>query len=169
MGQHRAIRRAAVYEAADLAQLIREAFRDVAQRFALTPENCPKHPSHCTRAWIEADFGRGVQYFILDEDGAPAGCVGLEKPDPARCYLERLCVLPAKRRRGSGLMLARHALACAAENGARQAGIGIIADHNELRDWYARLGFVAVRRQRFAHLPFEVLFMEMQLAPPTTV
>jgi ribosomal protein S18 acetylase RimI-like enzyme len=164
---NRIVRRAAADEAAELAQLIREAFRDVAQRFALTPQNCPKHPSNCTRAWIEADFDRGVQYFILEEDGARMGCVGLEHPKPEIWYLERLCIRPARRRRGLGRMLARHALARAAAGGAQQVGIGIIADQTELGDWYARIGFAPVRRQRFAHLPFEVLFMEMPLTPST--
>jgi hypothetical protein len=31
-----------------LARLIRHSFADVARRFALTPQNCPKHPSNYT-------------------------------------------------------------------------------------------------------------------------
>jgi hypothetical protein len=30
-----------------LTRLIRDSYRDVAERFNLTPENCPKHPSNC--------------------------------------------------------------------------------------------------------------------------
>jgi hypothetical protein len=43
-----------------LCGLIRASFRDVAERFNLTPENCPKPPSNCTEEWLENDFVRGV-------------------------------------------------------------------------------------------------------------
>ena len=86
-----------------LAEIIREAFRDVALRFALTRDNCPRHPSNCTTDWIAADMARGVQYFILDEDHKPVGCVGVERANTEVCYLERLAVLPEMRGRHFGL------------------------------------------------------------------
>jgi N-acetylglutamate synthase-like GNAT family acetyltransferase len=154
-----AIREASAGDAALLARLIRESFRDVAARFALTPANCPKHPSNCTPDWIESDWARGVQYFLLSQGDTCPGCVALERPRPGLCYLERLAVLPAWRRRGMGRALVRHVLARAREEGARQIGIGLIADHVELKRWYANLGFVETHTQRFQHLPFEVCFM----------
>ncbi len=54
------IREAGSADAEVLANIIRSAFRDVAERFSLTPENCPKHPSNYTTAWVDADLGRGV-------------------------------------------------------------------------------------------------------------
>jgi hypothetical protein len=39
-----------------LAGLVRECFQDVAARFGLTLENCPKHPSHCSDERIERDL-----------------------------------------------------------------------------------------------------------------
>ena len=68
-----------------LARLIRRSFADVAKRFELTPENCPKHPSNYTRKWIEGDLQRGVRYFILMADGTAVGCVGVEKASPTTC------------------------------------------------------------------------------------
>jgi hypothetical protein len=56
-----------------LSRLVRQSYRDVADRFKLTPANCPKHPSNCTDEWIENDFARGVNYFILEKKGIPAG------------------------------------------------------------------------------------------------
>lgn len=146
-----------------LARLIRISFRDVAERFALTPENCPKHPSNCTDTWIEADLARGVRYFILSQGGEPVGCAGLERPRPSFCYLERLSVLPGWRRRGFGRALAEHVLALAGNGGAERAGIGIIADQTELARWYSGLGFVDTGTKRFGHLPFVVRFMECAL------
>ena len=68
-----------------LSRLIRDSFTDVANRFGLTPQNCPKHPSNYTRDWVETDMERGVRYFILISDGAAVGCVGVEKGSPTTC------------------------------------------------------------------------------------
>jgi len=146
-----------------LAGIIRNSFRDVAIRFALTPENCPKHPSNCTTAWIESDRRRGVRYFIAARNYVPIGCVGLESPNPELCYLERLAVLPEMRCSGCGRELVLHALDKAKAAGARQVSIGIIADHTELKNWYAGIGFVEVGTKRFEHLPFEVAFMKFDI------
>lgn len=62
-----------------LAQLIRDSFLEVAGRFKLTPQNCPRHPSNYTSRWVEKDLARGVRYFILIVDNAAVGCVGVEK------------------------------------------------------------------------------------------
>jgi diamine N-acetyltransferase len=124
-----------------LAELIRESFRDVAQRFALTPRNCPKHPSNCISDWISEDQGRGVVYFILSRDDIPFGCVGLEAPSPDLRYMERLAVLPHCRRRGLGRALVASAISEARLTGANCISIGIIADQIELKAWYIKLGF----------------------------
>ena len=60
-------------DVAILAGLIRDSYRNVAQRFGLTPENCPKHPSNCTDDWIRNDFDRGVSFYLLEQNGRPAG------------------------------------------------------------------------------------------------
>ena len=146
-----------------MARVIRESFSDVAARFSLTPENCPKHPSNCTSAWVESDLARGVRYFVLSHGEECVGCVGLEHPGPDLCYLERLAVVPQRRRRGLGRALALHALGCARESGARQVSVGIVADHTELKEWYTRLGFCEVETRMFKHLPFQVAFMELDL------
>jgi ribosomal protein S18 acetylase RimI-like enzyme len=146
-----------------LSDLIRVSFRDVAERFALTLESCPKHPSNCTDEWIEKDFARGVAYYILEHDGAPVGCVALEKANPELCYLERLGVLPRSRRKGFGKALVDHVCYEASFLGAKQISIGIISDDTELKLWYQRIGFVEKETKEFAHLPFLVTFMSYEL------
>jgi predicted N-acetyltransferase YhbS len=142
-----------------LFRLIRESFRDVAERFGLTAENCPKHPSNCMDAWVENDLKRGVVYFILEKGHVAAGCVALEKASPDVCYLERLAVLPRYRNNGFGLALVDHVLSEARRMGVKQVGIGIIAKQAELAAWYEKIGFVAGEIKAFAHLPFMVAFM----------
>jgi len=157
------IREATIEDLEVLAGIVRGSFRDVAKRFSLTQDNCPKHPSNCTTSWIESDMARGVQYFILSRSGSPIGCVGLERPNNDVCYLERLSVLPQMRGNHFGISLVQHALSYATSKGAHKVSIGIIAEHTELKEWYKTLGFIEVGTKRFAHLPFQVSFMELKL------
>ena len=145
-----------------LVKLIRDSFRDVASRFSLTEENCPKHPSNCTSSWIESDISRGVQYFIFYMDENPIGCVGIEKSNTDVCYLERLSVLPEMRGKHLGVRLVQHALEYAASKGARKVSIGIIAEQTELKEWYGRIGFVETQTKSFPHLPFKVCLMVIE-------
>ena len=110
-----------------LVTLLRESFRDVAERFELTVENCPKNLAFCTDQRIKGDIERGLSYYILEQDDRPCGCVALEKASPEVCYLERLAVLPEHRRKGYGKMLVEHIFDKAAENGSQHVDIGIIA------------------------------------------
>lgn len=78
-----------------LAHLIAEANRDVAVQFHLTRENCPKYPSCCEPAWIEADTAHGESYFIAYLEDKPSGCVAMKFPGADTAYLNRLAVLSA--------------------------------------------------------------------------
>lgn len=158
-----AIRRARASDVPLLAGLIRDAYRDVARRFGLTVENCPKHPSNCTPEWIRRDFERHVTYFICDVGDTPVGCAALEMAQEGMCYLERLCVLPEQRRQGYGRALAEHVLRQAGARGADRVGIGIIAEQTELKQWYRKMGFVEGDSKSFAHLPFRVTFLTYRL------
>ena len=149
-----------------LAWIIHRSFRDVAERFGLTPENCPKHPSNYTPDWVKRDMDRGVTYFIAEADGKPSGCVGMEKPNSDMFYLERLAVLPEKRRNGTGRILVNRVLAEAELDGAKRVGITIIADQGELKAWYQKIGFIEGETKRFEHLPFRVSFMTRNVRIP---
>lgn len=163
MTQQIQIKKAGLGEVPLLAGLIRDAYRDVAQRFNLTPENCPRHPSNCTPTWIRKDFARGVSYFILEHNGTPAGCAALEKPTTELGYLERLAVLPDYRRRGIGRRLVDHVFEQATDAGLKKISIGIIAEQTDLLMWYRKIGFLEADTKEFAHLPFLVTFMMYQL------
>ncbi len=147
-----------------LAETIRGAFRDVAERFGLTEENCPKHPSNCMAEWIEKDMDRGVTYFALESDARVAGCVALERVRPGLCNLERLAVLPDQRMRGLGRALVQHVFSEARKLACNTIRIGVIADQTELKDWYRGFGFVETETRDFAHLPFRVTFMTCMLS-----
>ncbi|MHC4625821.1 MAG: GNAT family N-acetyltransferase [Planctomycetota bacterium] len=146
-----------------LVSLLRESFRDVAERFELTVENCPKNLAFCTDQRIAGDIERGLSYYILEQDRWACGCVALEKAGPEVCYLERLAVLPEHRGKGCGKMLVEHVFDKAAQNGSKRVEIGIISEDTKLRDWYERFGFVLKSTKTFDHLPFVVAFMAAQI------
>jgi N-acetylglutamate synthase-like GNAT family acetyltransferase len=156
-----------------LAETIRRSFRDIAERFGLTQENAPRHPSNCTVDWIRKDMERGVTYFAIENEDLVVGCVALERAKSEVCYLERLGVLPDKRRRGFGKALVNHVLFEARHLGVNYVSMGIIAAHTELRDWYRKLGFIEGESKEFPNLPFRVTFMSygvkkgcQEYAPP---
>jgi len=157
------IRNATDDDIALLTVLIRTAFRDVAMRFNLTPENCLTHPSNCTTEWIESALKKGIKYYILEKKNIPSGCVALERAQPDVFYLERLSVLPQFRRNGFGEALVNHALNEAKTLGAHRIEIGIISDQTELKEWYRKFGFSIKKETRFEHLPFMVTFMSKEL------
>lgn len=146
-----------------LSRLVRQSYRDVADRFKLTPANCPKHPSNCTDEWIENDFARGVNYFILEKKGIPAECVAIERANVDLCYLERLAVLPHERKKGLGSQLVEHIFRTAQGFGSKKISIGIIATQKELKHWYRKFGFIEGETKEFNHLPFRVTFMTIDL------
>lgn len=146
-----------------LVKTIRSSFKDVAERFGLTQENAPRHPSNCTEDWIQKDIERGVTYFIIENENSPVGCVALELANSKVCYLERLAVLPDQRGRGFGKALVNHVLSEAKLLGVHYVNIGIIADHTELKSWYKGIGFVEGESKEFPHLPFRVTFMSYKV------
>ena len=161
------IRDATEADVGTLVNLLRESFRDAAERFDLTVENCPKNLAFCTDQRIKGDFDRGLVYYILEHDGEPCGCVALENASSEVCYLERLAVLPEHRRNGCGKMLVEHLFEKASEHGSQRVEIGIIAEDTELRNWYGRFGFILKGTKKFDHLPFVVAFMSAETAPST--
>lgn len=154
-----AIRLANAEDLATLAALVSEANKDVARRFGLNAENCPKHPSFCTTGWIEADLARGERYFVLEEEGIAIGCVAYERPRPGTAYLNRLSVLPGRRKQGAGARLVQHVIELAASESVQSISIGIIGEHLDLKRWYEMRGFSSGEVKRFPHLPFSVQYM----------
>ncbi len=153
------IRRATEEDISLLSSIIRASFMDVAKRFSLTRQNCPKHPSNCEDDWIESELSKGVSYFILEVDGVASGSVGILRNEPDLSYLMRLGVLPEYRNRGFGKKIVDFALEELKEEGTKRAEIGVISDQTELVEWYEGLGFHVMGRRNFEHLPFEVTFM----------
>jgi ribosomal protein S18 acetylase RimI-like enzyme len=146
-----------------LVALIRNSFRDVAERFELTAENCPKSPAFYTMNRIRGDFENRLKYFILEVNGQSCGCVAFEKANPQVCYMMRLGVLPEHRKNGYGKALVNHIFEMAKKMGADRVEIAIIAKDEKLKNWYKKLDFIEKGTKKFEHLPFIVGFLYKQL------
>jgi ribosomal protein S18 acetylase RimI-like enzyme len=157
------IKEAFASDTAIVAMLVSEGNKDVAVKFGLNADNCPKHPSFCSPDWVAADMRRGERYFVLEEEGQPVACVAYETPNVDLAYLNRLSVLPAYRRRGYGALLVRHVVEHARADSIPTISIGVIGEHFDLQRWYTGLGFVAGDSKRFAHLPFSVRYMSLSV------
>ena len=153
------IREANSDDVASIAMLVSESNKDVAVKFGLNSENCPKHPSFCTEAWVKADLARGEKYFILEENSQAIACVAYERPSEDLAYLNRLSVLPAARAKGVGARLVHFIIDFARSQSVKTISIGVIGEHTDLQRWYSKLGFSLTERKLFAHLPFSVQYM----------
>jgi len=150
-------------DAKKIAPIVSEANKDVAELFNITFENAPKHPSFYTPEWVLADFKRGEQYFLFIEGGVAKGCVAFEKPDSETAYLNRLSVLPGFRHNGIGTELVKFICNYSEAKKVKRVSIGIIAEHEVLKNWYLALGFIEGEMKKFEHLPFDVRFMRYEI------
>jgi len=112
---------------------------------------------------------KGVRHYVLEKNGSACGCAALEMIRPEVCYLERLCVLPEFRGLGFGSTLVNHVIGAGRNIKADRLEIGIIAADIRLRNWYEHLGFTLTHTAHFAHLPFEVAFLVLELKQPSEI
>ena len=157
------IQKASFHDAKIIAFLVSQSNKDIADKFGLTIENNPKHPSFYTKKWVLSDIDRGEEYFLCQRKNANLGCVAFEQPDSKISYLNRLSVLPEYRHDGVGEQLVKHVLEYSKSKEIQKVSIGIIADHTILKKWYLKLGFIEGRTKSFDHLPFDVTFMSYDL------
>ncbi|MBY9007720.1 MAG: GNAT family N-acetyltransferase [Candidatus Lokiarchaeota archaeon] len=148
-----------------LNEIIKNSFLNVAKKFNLTSENTPKHPSNCKIEWIFSALEKGIHYYLLEieKKNIPIGCCALEIVNSNIGYLERLAVLPSFRKNGYGTALVKHIINRAKKINIKRIEIGIIAEDVKLRKWYENLGFSIKSKVVFDHLPFEVIFMILDL------
>ncbi|MBN2074402.1 MAG: GNAT family N-acetyltransferase [Dehalococcoidales bacterium] len=158
------IREIGIDESLDASvEIIKKAFRTVAEELSLTTENAPTHPSFVTLEQLEELWQKGLSFYGYFLDDRQVGFVAMEKADDSVYYLEKLAVLPEYRHNGYGRELVRFVLDTAVAKGAKKLSIGIIYEQMVLRDWYKDIGFRETGTRKFGHLPFTVGFMEIGL------
>jgi len=155
-----AIRQAGYPEANVIAETVRTSFSDVAEKFGITREAAPTHPSQCEAEWIQKDMDAGWVYLLAEEENAVIGCIAYKKFDSHTLEAQRLAVLPEYRGGAYAKDLNNAVLAYACENGISKIRISIVAQHGALKRWYRRMGFSECETRQFEHLPFSVTYLE---------
>jgi GNAT superfamily N-acetyltransferase len=85
-------------------------------------------------------FPKG-EFLMVDDDGAPAGCVYVERRDE-RAYFGLLSIDPTRQRSGLGSRLVAAAEQWGREKGCRFMDLRIVNLREELPAFYQRLGYV---------------------------
>ena len=148
----------------DCVHVIRDAFITVADEMRLTRQNAPTNPAFLEMEALQAMADKGVVFFGSFQDGNLVGFVAIEKADEDVYYMEKLAVLPAYRHHGYGARLIRHVMETVGAAGGKKVSIGIVDGNTILKNWYARNGFTVTGIRQFAHLPFQVCFMERDVS-----
>jgi len=145
------------------ARIIRNSFRTVAEELNLTRTNCPTHPSFITLRQLVALKKKRLIFFGGFLDEVQIGFVALERADSTLYYLEKLAVISRHRHHGYGRKLVEFAIDYVRKQNAQKISIGTIDEQSALKEWYQELGFKEVSIKKFAHLPFTVCYMEINI------
>ncbi len=146
------------------AEIVRRSFKTVAEELHLTPDNAPTNGAFLKDKKLMDDCLMGIRMFGLFEGAAQAGFMAIEQHDSTAYYLEKLAVLPQYRHRGFGRSLVEYAARYVKDEGGGNISIGIIYENERLRTWYKELGFLETGTKTYAHLPFTVCFMRLDVA-----
>ena len=145
------------------AEIIRNAFKTVADEFGLTMETAPTHGAFLKDEKLFGEYRKGIKMFGLFEEGTQIGFAAVEHNDKKTFYLEKLAVLPGYRHKGYGLALMDFAADYVKKAGGIAISIGIIYENKQLLEWYKKYGFKETGIKIFEHLPFTVCFMNLEV------
>ena len=152
-------------EYTEAARIIRMAFRDAADRFSVTENKYPSHPSFADSAQLRGILENGGVFFGAFRNGAMFGCAGIEpfKHENDIWSLEKLAVLPDNRFSGLGSLLLDHARKAVGKYGGNRITAGIIDADTDLKNWYKRRGFTAAEIREVPGMPLNVRIMEKKI------
>lgn len=90
----------------------------------------------------------GGEFWVLDEGGLIAGCVGVVPTGPEECELHRLYLLDSRRGKGWGRRLIETALAWCRGSGRTMVFLWSDIRFETAREVYIRCGFAPTARTR---------------------
>lgn len=159
------IRRMSLEEIPECVNVIRGAFKTVADELGFTEENAPRFTAFAT------DENRlGYQFCVEKKpmivylhQGSIVGYYSLALLENGNVELNNLSVLPEFRHLGIGEKLVNDALEKVKAFGKDKIEIGIVEENVKLRKWYEKLGFIHTGTKKFDFFPFTCGYMEKVL------
>lgn len=152
-------------EISECVNVIRVAFKTVADELGFTEENAPRFTAFAT------DENRlGYQFCVEKKpmivylhQGSIVGYYSLALLENRNVELNNLSVLPEFRHLGIGEKLVKDAFEKAKALGKEKMEIGIVEENVKLRNWYEKLGFIHTGTKKFDFFPFTCGYMEKNL------
>ncbi len=159
------IRRMSLEEIPECVNVIRGAFKTVADELGFTEENAPRFTAFAT------DTNRlGYQFcvekkpmFVYLHRGSIVGYYSLVLLENGNVELNNLSVLPEFRHLGIGEKLVNDAIEKVRTVGKDKIEIGIVEENVKLRKWYEKLGFIHTGTKKFDFFPFTCGYLEKSL------
>ena len=156
------IRRMSLEEIPECVNVIRGAFKTVADELGFTEENAPRFTAFAT------DTNRlGYQFciekkpmFVYLHQGSIVGYYSLALLENGNVELNNLSVLPEFRHLGIGEKLVKDAFEKVKAFGKDKIEIGIVEENVKLRKWYEKLGFIHTGTKKYDFFPFTCGYME---------
>ena len=159
------IREMEMEEISECVNVIRTAFKTVADELGFTRENAPRFTAFATddtRLQYQFLVEHKPMYVYLHE-GKIVGYYSLAMLDNGSVELNNLSVLPEFRHLGIGEKLVKDAIEKAKSFDKEKMELGIVEENTKLRMWYERLGFIHTGTKKFDFFPFTCGYMEMKL------
>lgn len=150
------------------AQVIRGSFAATANDFDLTIDNCPTNGAFTQAKHLMNDLENGSQLFGVYLGRKMIGFFELVYHEDQQADLEKVSVIPSERGKNYGKLILNRAKEIAYNNQMETINIGIIKENKDLKNWYQKMGYQIVCSQNFSHLPFEVLYLRLDLKDEVT-
>jgi ribosomal protein S18 acetylase RimI-like enzyme len=149
-------------EISECVNVIRTAFKTVADELGFTRENAPRFTAFATddtRLKYQMLVEKRPMYVYLHE-GKVVGYYSFGITENGNIELNNLAVLPEFRHLGIGEKLVNDALEKVKAFGKDKIEIGIVEENVKLRKWYEKLGFIHTGTKKFDFFPFTCGYME---------
>ena len=150
------------------AHVIRESFAATANDFDLTIDNCPTNGAFTQAKHLMNELENGNQLFGVYLGKKMIGFFELVYHEDQQADLEKVSIIPSERGNNYGKLILNRAKEIAYNNQMETINIGIIKENKDLKNWYQKMGYQIVCSKNFSHLPFEVLYLRLDLKDEVT-
>lgn len=149
----------------ECVNVIRSAFKTVADDLGFTEENAPRFTAFATddrRLYYQLVEEHRPMY-VFEKEGKIIGYYSLSVLNEDEIELNNLSVLPDQRHNGIGKKLLEDCFSRAKEMGAKKVKIGIVEENRILRSWYEDSGFIHTGSIKYDFFPFTCGYMEKEV------